>query len=61
MTKGFNFEKIKEIDTNWEAFKSIYDQPVFTEEQKWKLETNLVNFESWLVNKITDNNVLGKP
>ena len=51
-TKGFDFEKIVYLDKDWELFKSVYEQPVFTDEQKKNLEDNLSNFESWLIDKI---------
>lgn len=43
---------IKEVDTDWKRYKAIYEQPVFTDEQKKKLEDNLNNFDSWLINMI---------
>ena len=49
VTRGFDFERIKAIDNNWELFKSIYKQPVFTESQKFSLEMNISHFEEWLV------------
>jgi len=52
VTRGFDFQKIKEIDLHWDLFKKIYDQPVFTEEQKFKLEMNISHFEEWLIEKI---------
>ena len=45
-------DEIKRIDTNWEYFKKYYEQPVFTDEQKKKLEDNLSNFKSWLIEKV---------
>ena len=51
-TKGFDFEKIVYLDKDWKLFQSIYEQPVFTDEQKKNLEDNLSNFESWLIDKI---------
>jgi hypothetical protein len=51
-TRGFDFEKIKNLDKNWDLFAEIYNQPIFTEEQKNKHEYNMVNFETWLNNII---------
>ena len=51
VTRG-DFDKIFRVDKDWELFKSIYQQPVFTEEQKIQLEFNLNNFPVWLLNKI---------
>jgi alpha(1,3/1,4) fucosyltransferase len=48
-TKGFDFERIKKMDSDYGLFKSVYEQPVFTEEQKHSLEWNLSGFEEWLV------------
>ena len=45
-------ELIKDVDTNNDRFKRYYNEPVFNEEQKKKLEDNLINFESWLIEKI---------
>jgi alpha(1,3/1,4) fucosyltransferase len=47
-------EKVKELDSNWDKFLEIYNEPVFTEEQKIKLETNIANFETWLIEKINE-------
>jgi len=49
VTRGFDFERIKAIDNNWELFKSIYKQPVFTESQKFSLEMNISYFEEWII------------
>jgi hypothetical protein len=43
---------VKDIDKDIKRFKTIYEQPVFTEEQKKKLEANLSNFENWVINII---------
>ena len=51
VTKG-DFDKIFRVDKDWELFKSIYQQPVFTEEQKHSLEWNLLGFEDWLIEKV---------
>jgi len=45
-------DEIKRIDTHREYFNKYYEQPVFTPTQKEKLESNLNNFESWLVEVI---------
>lgn len=45
-----DLETVKHIDSDWKLFQSIYEKPVFTEEQKKKLENNLNNFETWLIN-----------
>jgi len=60
VTKG-DFDRIFRVDKDWKLFKSIYEQPVFTEEQKYKLEANLINFESWLVEKIKNEHNCYKP
>lgn len=51
VTKG-DFDKIFRVDKDWELFKSIYNQPIFTDEQKEKLEENLETFNAWLINII---------
>jgi len=45
-------DEIKRIDTYREYFDQYYKQPVFTPTQKEKLEANLNNFESWLIEVI---------
>lgn len=45
-------EKIKELDQNNDKFMKIYEQPVFTDEQKKKHEENLEEFETWLIEKV---------
>ena len=45
-------DEIKRIDSNREYFDKYYKQPVFTPEQKLKLEDNLKNFETWLIKVI---------
>jgi alpha(1,3/1,4) fucosyltransferase len=52
MTRGFDFEKIKKMDQDYGLFKSVYEQPVFTDEQKHSLEWNLSGFEQWLIDTI---------
>ena len=47
-----SIELIKEMDINNDLFYKYYNEPIFTEEQKNKLENNLNNFESWLINII---------
>jgi alpha(1,3/1,4) fucosyltransferase len=48
--KGSNeLEKIKSMDKDPDLFLSMYQQPVFTQAQKEKLENNLSNFEDWLI------------
>ena len=52
-TLGDNFlDVIKKMDQDDEIFLSKYNEPVFTTEQKQKLENNLKNFEPWLINTI---------
>lgn len=51
-TKGFDFEKIVYLDKDWKLFQSVYEQPVFTDEQKKNLEDNLSNIENWLIDKV---------
>lgn len=43
---------VKNFDRDWKRFEEMYKQPVFTDDQKKKLEDNLSNFESWLVEKV---------
>lgn len=43
---------IKGLDNSNVLFNEYYDQQVFTDEQKQKIETNLANFEIWLLDKI---------
>jgi hypothetical protein len=40
---------IKEFDQNREKFLEMYNEPVFTDTQKDKLENNLGEFETWLL------------
>lgn len=41
---------IKRLNEDEKMFKDLYCKPVFTEDQKKKLEDNLSNFENWLIN-----------
>ncbi|MCK9446500.1 glycosyltransferase family 10 [bacterium] len=43
---------VKALDTDEQMFKQMYQEPVFTDKQKEKLENNLDNFEYWLINNI---------
>lgn len=43
-------DAVKKIDTDALAFESMYNEPIFTESQKNKLEENLEKFEEWLIN-----------
>ena len=52
LTKGGFPEAVKKLDQDPIAFREMYQQPVFTEEQKYKHEANMINFESWLIDKI---------
>jgi hypothetical protein len=45
-------DEIKRIDGNREYFNHYYKEPVFTPEQKEKLEENLKTFEAWLINVV---------
>lgn len=45
-------KRIVAMDEDKDMFDEIYRQPVFTEEQKGKLEKNLKGFEEWLYVKI---------
>ena len=45
-------DTIKRLDTNDKEFLDIYNEPVFTDSQKKKLEDNLGNFEEWLISII---------
>jgi hypothetical protein len=51
VTRG-DINIVKDIDKDLKRFREIYQQPVFTEEQKKKLDENLINFESWLIEKV---------
>jgi hypothetical protein len=42
-------ETVKKIDKDNGLFNAMYSEPVFTDEQKKKLENNLNNFETWLI------------
>ena len=52
LTKGGFPEAVKKLDQDPIAFREMYQQPVFTEEQKYKHEANMINFESWLIDKV---------
>ena len=43
---------IKEMETNEHLFYKIYNEPIFTNEQKTQPQQNLINFENWLLNVI---------
>lgn len=43
---------VKEIDNNEGLFKSMYDEPIFTDEQKERHLENMSEFEDWLINII---------
>jgi len=45
------FDLIKKAEDDPAYFKSLYEAPVFTDEQKNKLENNLMGFEQWLTDK----------
>jgi len=45
-------EIVKRLDNNESEFRDIYTQPVFTSEQKNKLNENLESFKYWLLEKI---------
>jgi len=50
---GDNFlDTIKRMDQDDEFFYSKYNEPIFTNEQKQKLENNLKSFEPWLIDII---------
>jgi len=49
---NFGLEFIKEIDKNENKFLEIYNQPIFTNEQKDKLSNNLGEFETWIIKNI---------
>jgi alpha(1,3/1,4) fucosyltransferase len=48
------FSLMKELDTNNVLFNTIYNEPIFTDEQKQKHLLNIQNFEIWLINKIKE-------
>lgn len=52
VTKGGFPDAIIKVDKDPELFKSIYEQLVFTDEQKHSLEWNLSYFEEWLIDII---------
>lgn len=43
---------IKKLDTDDELFRSIYNEPVFTDEQRERHIDNINNFENWLIDVI---------
>ena len=43
------FDLVKTLDKDKPLFKHMYEQPVFTDSQKDKLENNLREFENWLL------------
>ncbi|NJO91142.1 MAG: hypothetical protein HC831_20870 [Chloroflexia bacterium] len=45
---------IKGLDNNQEAFEAMYNEPVFTDEQKKGLLENLGNFENWMIDKVKE-------
>ena len=45
-------EWIANLDKDPPLFQALYDQPVFLDDQKKRLEENLEGFESWLIEKI---------
>lgn len=47
-------DKIRKLDQNNGLFNSIYEQPVFTDEQKERHLSNMDEFENWLVSKIKE-------
>lgn len=51
-TKIDILETVKKVDTDPGLYKAMMEEPIFTDEQKYKLEANLINFESWLIDKI---------
>lgn len=53
VTKG-DINIVKDIDKDTKRFREIYSQPIFTDEQKKKLEDNFSNFENWLINVINE-------
>lgn len=42
-------DRVKLIDNNIEEFNRVYDEPIFTDEQKQRHLDNIGNFESWLI------------
>lgn len=50
--EGNLVELIKRIDNDKFLFESYYNEPVFTDEQRKKLEDNLNNFDNWLIDTI---------
>jgi len=51
-TKIDILEKVKKIDQDRGLFDAMYSEPIFTYEQKLKLEMNIANFEEWLIEVI---------
>jgi hypothetical protein len=49
---GDLIEYIKLLDNDEEKFMKIYNEPVFTDEQKKNLLENIENFEKWLVDSV---------
>jgi len=52
LTGSSVLDVIKKIDNSDNMFLDLYNEPVFTSEQKNKLENNLAIFEEWLVDVI---------
>jgi hypothetical protein len=44
--------EIKRLDNDFSAFKGMYEEPVFTREQKFRHSETLLGFEDWLIEKI---------
>jgi hypothetical protein len=51
VTRG-SVDIVKQIDSDKKRFRDMYEQPVFTEEQRKRHEDNVDNFEHWLIEKI---------
>jgi len=48
-TKIDILERVKKIDQDKGLFDAMYSEPIFTYEQKLKLEMNIASFEEWLI------------
>lgn len=47
-----SIELVRKMEKNEQMFLDMYHQPIFTPDQKDKLEENLESFEAWLINKV---------
>ncbi len=48
------YKLVKTMEREPELFREMYKQPIFTDEQKERHLKNMVDFESWLIDKIKE-------